>query len=50
MSVNNCHEKTVRIERHGGKRVIRWLTVFAVDEQDGILVAHEVVEGFAQFL
>ncbi len=42
--------KCMEIERCAGKRSIKWITIFADDEQEGITLANEVVESIANFL
>lgn len=38
------HYENMKIEQRDGQRVIRWLTIFADDERESILVANKIVK------
>ncbi len=42
--------KSMEIETRSGRRSIKWITLFADDEQEGISLANEVVDSIGNFL
>lgn len=41
---------SARIDMVDGKRVVRWLNIFAESERDGIKLANKVIQGYLHFL
>ena len=48
--LDGTQHKTMKIEPKEGRRYIKWITIRAADEQDGINVANEVVNGLSGLL
>jgi hypothetical protein len=48
--LDGTQHKTVKIDSKEGKRSIKWITIRARDEEDGINVANEVIRGISDLL
>ena len=48
--MDNIYEKSVKTDTLEGKRMVKWITTFARDEQEGIDTANEMVAAMNAYL